>query len=224
MRPDQSPLETFVTAPLATDIRNAALRAREFAPKRIDWPSAAHVYWPIAASNEAFSLRGSPPPSAGTTHSLSSARSHDVSLGARYESTLPSGDHWTSCSGALLCVTGRSAPVAVSTTAISARFWPLRAFSRRKIIAIFFASGDTRKLSMMSASSCVTTCSRLSASATRHSSENSARSWPFGPSSTKIASSPAFSAAFCASLFTRSARNTIDVLSFVHSNALILDL
>ena len=44
MRPDQSPLETFVTAPLATDIRNAALRAREFAPKRIDWPSAAHVY------------------------------------------------------------------------------------------------------------------------------------------------------------------------------------
>ena len=38
----------------------------------------------MAPLNEPVSFRGSPP-SAGITHSLSSARSHDVSLGARYD-------------------------------------------------------------------------------------------------------------------------------------------
>src|SRR5437899_2184486 len=47
----------------------------------------------------------------------------------------------------------------------------------------------------------------------RHSSENSARSWPFAPSSTKIASSPAFSVALIGSGFACSARKTIDALS-----------
>ena len=91
-------------------------------------------------------------------------------------------------------------------------------------MAIFFPSGATRKLSISSWSSCVIACSLLSAIATRHSSENSARSWPFAPSSTKIASSPAFSAAFWASVLARSARKTIEALSFVHSNERMLPL
>jgi len=58
----------------------------------------------------------------------------------------------------------------------------------------------------------------------RHSSENSARSWPFAPSSTKIASSPAFSVVLIGSGFACSARKTIDALSFVHSKERIAPL
>ena len=78
-------------------------------------------------------------------------------------------------------------------------------------------SGDTRKFSISSRSSCVTRCSVLSAIAMRQSALNSVRSWPLAPSSTKIASSPDFSDVFSASVFACSARNTIAALSFAHS-------
>jgi hypothetical protein len=58
----------------------------------------------------------------------------------------------------------------------------------------------------------------------RHSSEKWPRSCPFGPSSTTIASSPAFSLAFCVSDLARSARNTIDAASFAQSNERMLPL
>src|SRR5436190_15242105 len=59
--------------------------------------------------------------------------------------------------------------------------------------------------------------SDLSATETRYSAENSDRSWPLAPSSTKIASSPALSEAFSASFFARSATQKIDEPSFAHS-------
>src|SRR6185503_1818317 len=153
IRPDQSPLASLLTAPLATDTRKTPLRARAFAPKRIDWPSAAQLYCPMAPLNDDDTWRGSPPPSAGTTQSLSSASSQVLSLGARYDSTLPSGDHCTFCSGASLRVTVVTAPLATSTTAISPRFWPLRVFSRPRLMATLRPSGATRKLSISSVSS-----------------------------------------------------------------------
>src|SRR6185295_581787 len=82
IRPDQSPRATGVTPPLATATLKTPPRARAVAPKTIDWPSPDHAYCPIAPLNDAVSWRGSPP-SAGTTHSLSSARSHAALVGAR---------------------------------------------------------------------------------------------------------------------------------------------
>ena len=78
IRPDQLPPATGATAPVATETLKTPPRARVCAPNTIDWPSADQEYCPMAPLNDAVSLRGSPP-SAGTTQSLSSARSHDVS-------------------------------------------------------------------------------------------------------------------------------------------------
>src|SRR5205814_2195598 len=99
-RPAQSPLASFLIDALATSTRNAAPRPRTLAPRTMACASGVHAYCPIAPWNVPVSLRGSPP-SAGTTQSFSSARSHVVLVGARYESSLPFGDHWTFCSGAL---------------------------------------------------------------------------------------------------------------------------
>src|SRR5262245_21134763 len=130
MRPAHSPLASVVTAPVATLTRYEAPRARPLAPNRIDCPSGAQGYCPMLPLKVPVSLRGSPP-SAGMTHSFSSASSHDVSLGARYDSILPSGDHCTAISGALFLVSVFSSPLPASTTAISVWYWPLREFSRR---------------------------------------------------------------------------------------------
>src|SRR5207247_65606 len=88
MRPDQSPAAMDDTAPVATSTRYAAPRARTLAPKTIDRPSGDHAYCPILPLKDPVIARASPP-SAGMTHSFSSASSHDVSLGARYEIILP---------------------------------------------------------------------------------------------------------------------------------------
>src|SRR5712671_6481098 len=83
IRPDQLPPAIGATAPVATDTLKTPPRARLLAPNTIDWPSADQEYCPMAPLNDEVSWRGSPPPSAGTTHNLSSARSQAALLGAR---------------------------------------------------------------------------------------------------------------------------------------------
>src|SRR5262245_61528563 len=123
IRPDQSPAAVSgAIEPFDTLTRYAAPRARTCAPKTIDCPSADHAYCAMPPLKAPVSVRGTPP-SLGITQSFSSASSQDVSLGARYESSLPSGDHWTFCSGALLCVSVAISPVDALTTPISALFW-----------------------------------------------------------------------------------------------------
>src|SRR5947209_2108129 len=118
IRPDHSPPAICVTAPVATFTRCTDPRARTCAPKTIDWPSGAQLYCAMSPLNDPVRFRGSPP-SAGTTHSLSSNRSQVVFVGARYDSILPSGDHWTLASGASFFVSVLIAPPLVSTVATS---------------------------------------------------------------------------------------------------------